>query len=57
MSKEDSKLALKNELMRQKEEVTERLLKNPILTERQLLNERLTGINKLIDICKNRNRF
>lgn len=57
MSKEESKLALKSELMRQKEEVTERLLKNPVLTERQLLNERLQGINKLIDICKNRNRF
>lgn len=57
MSKEESKLALKNELQRQKEEVTERLLKSPDLTERQLLNERLTGINKLIDICKNRNRF
>ena len=57
MPKEESKLALKNELMRQKEEVTERLLKNPVLSERQLLNERLQGINKLIDICKNRNRF
>ena len=52
-----NKLALKNELLRQKEEVTERLLKSPDLTERQLLNERLYGINKLIDICKNRNRF
>ena len=54
---EKSKLALKNELYAQKEDVTERLLKNPDLRERQLLNERLNGINKLIDICKNRNRF
>lgn len=53
----ENKLALKNELLRQKEQVTERLLKSPDLTERQLLNERLDGINKLIDICKNRNRF
>ena len=53
----NEKLALKNELMRQKEEVTEKLLKNPVLTERQLLNERLNGINKLINICENRNRF
>lgn len=51
------KLALKNELIRQRDEVTERLLKSPELKERQLLNERLNGINKLIDICKDRNRF
>ena len=57
MPVKEFKLALKNELLRQKEEVTERLLKSPDLTERQLLNERLDGINKLIDICKNRNRF
>lgn len=57
MSDKESKLALKYELMRQKEEVTERLLKSPELKERQLLNERLNGINKLIDICKDRNRF
>lgn len=53
----DKKLALRNELYAQKEIVTERLLKNPDLTERQLLNERLIGLNKLIDICINRNRF
>ena len=52
-----SKLALKNELYAQKQEVTERLLKNPDLSERQLLTERLNGINKVIDICINRNRF
>ena len=51
------KLALKTELIRQRDEVTERLLKSPELKERQLLNERLNGINKLIDICKDRNRF
>ena len=54
---EENKLALKNELLRQKEKVTDRLLKSPSLTERQFLNERLNDINKLIDICKNRNRF
>ena len=51
------KLALKTELIRQRDEVTERLLKCPELKVRQLLNERLNGINKLIDICKDRNRF
>lgn len=51
------KLALKSELYRQRDEVTERLLKSPELKEHQLLNERLNGINKLIDICKDRNRF
>lgn len=53
------KLVLKRELIRQKEEVTERLLKNPNmeLSQRQLLHERLDGIQKLIDICVNRNRF
>lgn len=53
------KLVLKSELIRQKEEVTERLLKNPNmeLSQRQLLHERLNGIQKLIDICVNRNRF
>lgn len=53
----NQKLALKRELYAQKEDVTERLLKNPELRERQLLKERLDGINKLIDICNNRNRF
>lgn len=53
----NEKLALKTELIRQRNEVTERLLKSPELKERQLLNERLNGINKLIDICKDRNRF
>lgn len=53
----ENKLALKNKLYAQKEEVTERLLKNPDLRERQLLNERLNGINELIDICLKRNRF
>lgn len=51
------KLMLKSELYRQRDEVTERLLKSPELKERQLLNERLNGINRLIDICKDRNRF
>lgn len=53
------KLVLKRELIRQKEEVTDRLLKNPNmeLSQRQLLHERLNGIQKLIDICVNRNRF
>lgn len=53
------KLVLKRELIRQKEEVTDRLLKNPNmeLSQRQLLHERLDGIQKLIDICVNRNRF
>ena len=53
----DKKLALKTELIRQRDEVTERLLKSPELKERQLLSERLNGINRLIDICKDRNRF
>ena len=53
----NEKLALKSELYRQRDEVTERLLKCQELKERQLLNERLNGINKLIDICKDRNRF
>lgn len=53
----NEKLALKTELICQRDEVTERLLKSPELKERQLLNERLNGINKLIDICKDRNRF
>lgn len=52
-----SKLALKNELYVQLEDVTERLLNNPVLSERQLLDERRKGIQKLIDICKDRNRF
>lgn len=52
-----SKLALKNELYSQLESVTERILKNPNLTERQLLNEYRDGIQKIIDICKDRNRF
>ena len=47
---ETLKLALKNKLYAQKEEVTD-------LRERQLLNERLNGINELIDICLKRNRF
>lgn len=52
-----SKLALKNELYAQLEEVTEQMLHNPNLTERQLLDKRRQGLQKLIDICKDRNRF
>lgn len=52
-----SKLALKNELYAQLEEVTEQMLRNPNLTERQLLDKRRQGLQKLIDICKDRNRF
>lgn len=53
----ENKLALKNELYRQLNDVTERLLANPELRERQLLNERRLGIQKLIEICTNRNKF
>lgn len=52
-----NKLALKNELQRQLDDVTERLLHTPDLRGRQLLNERRLGIQKLIEICTNRNRF
>lgn len=50
-------LALKNELNRQEEEVTNRLLKEPDLQKRLLLNERREGIRRIIQICKDRNRF
>ena len=51
------KLALKRELQSQLKDVTERLLNNPDLRERQLLDERRKGIQKIIDICTDRNRF
>lgn len=48
---------LKRELNKQIEECTEKLLKEPDLTKRQLINERRNGLIALRTICEERKRF
>lgn len=51
------KLALKTELFLQLEQVTDRLLNEPELKTRLQLVERRDGLQRLIQICKDRNKF
>lgn len=51
------KLLLKNEINKQIEECTERLLKEPDLSNRKLIEERRNGLLAIKKICDDRNRY